>query len=128
MDEPLKRIRSARCQQCHNEGGRVGTIGALGGPGHPVHHGGLLGKQQYAQGPWQGPAVLNKFTNADAKFFYVFKLDGTESTGHDANKTLDLSVILMTNRNRSTLPMRDRVPMGDGRVERGDGRGHHNMI
>ena len=39
----------------HNEDGRVGTIGALGGPGHAVHHGGLLGKQQHAQGPWQGP-------------------------------------------------------------------------
>ena len=76
----------------------------------------------------RAPTVLNNFTIADANFSYVFKLHGTESTGHDANKTLDLSVILMTTRNRSTLPMRDRVPMGDGRVERGDGRGHHNMI
>ena len=42
--------------------------------------------------------ILNKLTNADAKFFYVFKLQGTGSTGHDANKTLDLSVILMTTR------------------------------
>ena len=63
--------------------------------------------------PGRVPAVLNKFTNADAKFFYVFKLHGTESTGHDANKTLDLSVILMTTCNRSTLPMRDRGPMRD---------------
>merc|ERR1712062_814345 len=69
------------------------------------------------------PAVLNKFTNADAKFFNVFKLHGTESTGHDANKTLDLSVILMCTRNRSTLPTRDRGPMRDRRVERGHRRG-----
>ena len=36
MDEPLKRIRSAWCQQCHTEGGRVDTIGVLGRPGTHV--------------------------------------------------------------------------------------------
>ena len=46
----------------------------------------------------RAPTVLNNFTIADANFSYVFKLHGTESTGHDANKTLDLSVILMTTR------------------------------
>ena len=51
MDEPLKRIRSAWCQQCHTEGGRVDTIGVLGRPGSPGARWGAAGSATTCPGP-----------------------------------------------------------------------------